>query len=84
MMSYWIWSNQRGGWWRANKQGYTTQLHEAGRYTEPIAREIVAQCNLTVESTDWPNEVMIPVVNDYLHEVGRRIMEEFVDGRKAD
>ena len=40
-MTYLIWSNQRGMWWRADRRGYTSHLAEAGRYTENEAREIV-------------------------------------------
>jgi hypothetical protein len=58
-------------------RGYTRRLEEAGRYTEEVAQGILAQCNLAIQPTDWPDEVMIPVVNGYLHEVGRKVIEEF-------
>jgi hypothetical protein len=77
MTDYWIWSNQQRGWWKSGKLGYTNLLHEAGRYAEPVAREILAQCNLAVAAQDWPNEVLIPVTNDYLFAAGREILDEY-------
>lgn len=45
-MNYLIWSNQKGMWWRPGKRGYTGNLEEAGRYSEPSAKAIVADATL--------------------------------------
>lgn len=46
MTVYLIWSNQRGGWWRARERGYTVRIEEAGRYTREHAERIVANATL--------------------------------------
>lgn len=40
-MTYLIWSNQRGMWWRSNESGYTQYIEEAGRYEKGQAEAIV-------------------------------------------
>jgi hypothetical protein len=40
-MSYLIWSNQKGMWWRGNQRGYTQFIEEAGRYPLEEADRIV-------------------------------------------
>lgn len=37
---YVIWSHEHRRWWRPNRQGYTSNLSEAGRYTKEEATEI--------------------------------------------
>ncbi len=53
-----VWSNQRGGWWRASGHGYTQILTEAGRFTAAEADAILEQANLTCPP-DRPNEVRL-------------------------
>ncbi len=57
---YLIWSEEHGGWWRAARRGYTTEMREAGVYTAPEAREIVEQGNLMGVF----HEVAIPLPDD--------------------
>ena len=40
-MTYLIWSNQHGQWWRPAKRGYTSIIDEAGRYSRAEAEAIV-------------------------------------------
>jgi hypothetical protein len=44
-MSYVIWSEEHGAWWRAGGAGYTRSLLGAGRYSETEARRIVKRAN---------------------------------------
>lgn len=37
---YVIWSHEHNRWWRPNRQGYTQNLDEAGRYTKEEASDI--------------------------------------------
>lgn len=39
---YLIWSNERGGWWKPARRGYTQNVAEAGRYDPDAAAAIVA------------------------------------------
>jgi hypothetical protein len=67
-----VWSNQRGMWWRADERGYTSFLHEAGRYTRDQAEAIVAKAScdgqlvrtrvdpVTGKEHKFLDEVMIP------------------------
>ncbi len=75
MAEYWIWSNQHGAWWAPAKRGYTNLLHEAGRYPEYMVTEILAQCNLTIAPTAWPDEVAIEVTNNYLPAKARELID---------
>jgi hypothetical protein len=40
-VTYLIWSNQHGMWWRAHRRGYTPFIEEAGRYNRKQADEII-------------------------------------------
>ena len=42
MTDYGIWSYEHQQWWAPDRRGYTPDVHEAGRYTEAEAEEIVA------------------------------------------
>jgi hypothetical protein len=44
-MSWLIWSNEHGAWWKPGRNGYTRELAQAGRYGKAEADEIVAQAN---------------------------------------
>lgn len=61
-----VWSNERGGFWRANRHGYTHLLGEAGRFTDDEAHAIVQDANLTCPP-DEPNEVMVLAPADGLY-----------------
>ncbi len=39
---YLLWSNKHFIWWARDSRGYTTDIHDAGRYTEAAARQIEA------------------------------------------
>ncbi|MBY0256928.1 hypothetical protein [Methylobacterium sp.] len=51
-----IWSNERGMWWKASRYGYTTLTHEAGRFSQAEADQILAAANVAAEP-GRPNEV---------------------------
>lgn len=38
---YFIWSFEHGAWWKPDRQGYTTNLSEAGRYEAGEAGDIM-------------------------------------------
>ena len=77
MSEYWIWSNEHQAWWRPNERGYTGLLHEAGRYHRSRVDQILKQANLVVDEYDFPNEVAIPVTNDYLTKRSLDILAHF-------
>jgi hypothetical protein len=41
-----VWSIEHDAWWAPNRIGYTRELHEAGRYPEAEAAEIVTRANI--------------------------------------
>lgn len=46
LWQYLIWSNEHRAWWRADHNGYTSFIEEAGRYTEDAASSIVKQATV--------------------------------------
>jgi hypothetical protein len=56
-LKYVIWSEQHGGWWAHDRNGYTRYLTNAGRYSKTQAHEIVTNANQY--SKTW-NELAIP------------------------
>jgi hypothetical protein len=40
-MKYLIWSHRHREWWRAERQGYSRTLSDAGRYSKADAADIV-------------------------------------------
>lgn len=57
MSDYVIWSIEHQAWWKPGRCGYSTDLHDAGRYDEREARRILKDANIV-----RVNETMIPVV----------------------
>jgi hypothetical protein len=53
-MHYLIWSFKHGEWWRANRQGYTRHLSEAGRYSKGEAGHIVLNTGIPNENAGMP------------------------------
>lgn len=45
MPEFLIWSEEHGRWWKASRWGYTSQIREAGRYSEGEAASIVNSAN---------------------------------------
>ncbi len=59
-MTYLIWSNEHGAWWRPGCHGYTLDIREAGRYAEKDATMTVAQAGAWgPHGPEVPNEVMV-------------------------
>lgn len=54
--AYVIWSIEHMAWWRPASMGYTTSLHEAGRYTKAEGEDILSRANLVAF-----HECLIPV-----------------------
>jgi len=75
--SYWIWSNEHQAWWAPHENGYTGLLHEAGRYHKSIVDRILERANIAVDEEEFPNEVAIPVTNDYLTKRSLSILAHF-------
>lgn len=71
---YWIWSNVHGGWRMAREQGYTSQLHEAGRYVEHIAMQLVKAANTGQSKVEYPSVVMVQVNDTFLTPQAQEIM----------
>lgn len=71
---YWIWSNVHGGWRMAREKGYTTQLHEAGRYVEHIAIQLVKAGNTGQSRVEYPSLVMVAVNDAFLTPQAQEIM----------
>lgn len=60
--AYLIWSNEHSAWWKPNKQGYTTIIEEAGKYSVNEAKEIAAEANAPQNKEpgqDFDNEVLV-------------------------
>jgi hypothetical protein len=74
---YWIWSNEHAAWWRPAERGYTQLLHEAGRYSQEMTERIVHGANFHLPDSSHPNEVAIPVINNYMPRASRQILEDF-------
>lgn len=45
-MMYLIWSGEHRQWWKPNSMGYTSEVHEAGWYSEYDAYKIEEQSRL--------------------------------------
>lgn len=56
---YLIWSNEHRAWWKPNSCGYTTNIIEAGTYSQVQMAEIVQ--GATFDWTEAPNEVPVRV-----------------------
>jgi hypothetical protein len=70
MSRYVIWSFEHRQWWRADRQGYTEHLSEAGRYSAEEAGDIVTGAFLSEHVC--VNEAMAqrngaPTVNSLWH-----------------
>ena len=51
---YLLWSNKHSMWWRPLDMGYTSDINEAGRYTEELALVRVlnsAHCGILAQVT---------------------------------
>lgn len=59
---YYIWSYKHDSWWRWNSRGYTTDIKQAGLYTEKDARKICDSAN-AYQPADKPHEEMRHVEN---------------------
>ena len=57
---FYIWSIERGSWWRPASNGYTRQLDHAGKYGEKEAFEIVRSANQFQKPFESPNEALVP------------------------
>lgn len=71
MSDYLIWSNEHTAWWKPAHRGYTTVIHEAGRYTSAEADRIVAAANFNPSAP--PNEVkcLAPSIAKLRYELAR-------------
>lgn len=60
--NYLIWSEEHGGWWRADRHGYTRSIRQAGRYSKITAEEIVKNANYgrDLDSQRPFNEIALP------------------------
>lgn len=77
MNSYWIWSNSQAGWRMAHQRGYTTQLHEAGRFQQDVAEKLVESGNLGRSNVEYPDLVKVLVNNTFLTPEAQQIMLKY-------
>jgi hypothetical protein len=60
---YLIWSNEHRAWWRPQRQGYTSSIHEAGQYSRENALKICSNANYNhffdARCDSAPNEIMV-------------------------
>lgn len=60
---YLIWSNEHRAWWRPQRQGYTSSIHEAGQYTRENAFKICKNANyehfFDERCVATPNEIAV-------------------------
>lgn len=54
-----IWSNEHGGWWAVDSQGYVKDRDEAGRYSFIEACGIVERANKYLAKDAEPYEAMV-------------------------
>ena len=52
-----VWSVEHNGWWRSNRNGYSYERNDAGKYSFDEAAQIVKEANILC--IDSPNETMI-------------------------
>lgn len=67
-------------WWRANSQGYTHDIDQAGLYTEKQAKEICGEKNFTLtghgkSEQRVPNNIAYP--KDFVETMVRRTVNRF-------
>lgn len=77
-----IWSNEHKGWWKANHNGYTQDLTEAGVYRYQEAANIVYGANIALlhDNKAIPNEAMILLEA----ELKDKFKERLLQGLKRD
>lgn len=46
-MRFWIWSQEHSAWWRTNRQGYTRDFLQAGRFSVKETAEILETANMS-------------------------------------
>ena len=62
-----IWSIEHDAWWAPERIGYTRELHEAGRYTQAEAAEIVKRANVVeFNEAAIPLECLVPLLSPRL------------------
>ena len=54
-----IWSNERGGWWKPGGYGYTTDIGQAGTFTQEKAVEIIRQSRVGWDGQGTPPETIM-------------------------
>lgn len=58
--NYLIWINEHVSWWRANSQGYTYSIEDAGRYSRKEAMDICRGANFGfMQDHENPNEIPV-------------------------
>lgn len=56
---YLIWSNEHRLWWRANSQGYTRAVNNAGRYSRGEALKICSAARNGWRADEPPPEIPV-------------------------
>lgn len=68
-----IWSREHNGWWRANRNGYTNLLKEAGHYTLEEATDICIESNKYLAEEEFrehgPEESLICLSESLLNRI---------------
>ena len=69
---YFIYDFERGSWWKENKNGYTKDIDEAGKYYYEDAIEILTDSNITKISSEMVHATDDKRIESIINEVGEK------------
>lgn len=72
-MKFHIWSHRHKQWWRANREGYTTVIQQAGEYTEREASDICIGLGLPGANIAVDTDLAFGQLNKSASEVNKKL-----------